>query len=53
MSNMEIYPWGIPPDPTPPHAKAAADGAGGGVRGMGGGEWGIPYGYISILDIGY
>ena len=39
MSNLEIYPYGIPP-PLPTPAGAAADGI-------------VPDGYICILDIGY
>ena len=43
----------FPPTPTPPHAGAARRGAGGAWGGGWGGWGGIPYGYISILDIGY
>ena len=35
--------------PTPPHAKASADGAGMGMGSVGE----IPYGYVPILDMGY
>ena len=59
ISNI-LYPiWkythkGFPP-PTPPHPMLgpSAEGPGGAWGGGGGGWGGIPYGYISILDIGY
>ena len=51
---MEIYPSGIHPHPTPPHARAVADGAEEvGGMGWGWGRRGNPCRYIAILDIEY
>ena len=45
--NIDITP------PTPPHAPPGPSADGPSMGWWGGGWGGIPYGYISILDIGY